>query len=245
MAMKAKVKPKSTKKGTGRSSAGAKSIRLSAKPAKAVSRNGSKPSEKTTARRVTKAAKVESRRTAPAVTSSISRASTAERVRPKHFSTAIQAYEAAIMLMHGEQFHKALRHFEDLIAEHPEEPEIQGRAKVLLHACEKKIQDKERTVLRSADDHYNVGIAELNRRELSSAIEHLQHALKLAPKADHVLYALATASALQGNRDLALQHLRMSIEHRPENRFLAMRDGDFESLQEDADFKQLTAPAEK
>jgi len=70
-------------------------------------------------------------------------------VRSKHFANAIQAYEAGIKLMHAEQFEKAIRCFEDLIAEHPEEPEIQERAKVLIHASEKKIQEKGRTVLRS------------------------------------------------------------------------------------------------
>jgi tetratricopeptide (TPR) repeat protein len=166
-------------------------------------------------------------------------------VRSKHFANAIQAYEAALKLMHAEQFEKAIRCFEDLVSEHSDEPEIQERAKVLIHACEKKIHEKGRTVLRSADDHYNVGIADLNRRELGSAIDHLQHALKLAPKADHILYAMATANALQGNRDQALQYLKQSIHYRPENRFLATRDSDFESLYDDADFKQLVTPSEK
>jgi outer membrane protein assembly factor BamD (BamD/ComL family) len=185
---------------------------------------------------------VESRRIPAAAAS---RTAVAERSRPKHIGSAIQAYEAAIKLMHAEQFEKAIRQFGNLISGHPEEPEIQERAKVLLHACEKKIQEKARTVLRSADDHYNVGIADLNRRELGSAIEHLQHALKLMPKADHIFYALATANALQGNREQALQYLKQSIHYRPENRFLAARDADFVSLQEDADFKQLVTPPEK
>ena len=147
--------------------------------------------------------------------------------------------------MHAEAFEKAIRGFEELIAEHPEEPEIQERAKVLVHACEKKIHEKARTVLRSSDDHYNVGIADLNRREMASAIQHLEHALKLTPKADHVLYALAAANAVQGSRDQALTYLKQAIHVRPENRFLAAHDGDFESLQEDADFKQLVTPPEK
>jgi tetratricopeptide (TPR) repeat protein len=147
--------------------------------------------------------------------------------------------------MHGEEFEKAIRSFQTLITEFPEEPEIQERAKVLLLACEKKIQERGRTVLRSADDHYNVGIAELNRRQLDSAAEHLQQALKLMPKGDHILYALATASALQGNREQALGFLKQSIHHRGENRFLAARDSDFESLLEDPEFKQLVASPEK
>ena len=169
------------------------------------------------------------------------------RVRSKHVANAIHAYEAAIKLMHAEAFEKAIRAFDDLIAEHPEEPEIQERAKVLLHACEKKIHEKERTVLRSADDHYNVGIADLNRREIESAIQHLEHALKLTPKGDHVLYALAAANAVRGNREQALGFLKQAIHYRAENRFLAARDGDFESLQEDAEFKTLVmvTPPEK
>jgi outer membrane protein assembly factor BamD (BamD/ComL family) len=166
-----------------------------------------------------------------------------EKTRARQFASAVQAYESAIKLMHAEQFAKAIRGFETVITDHPEEPEIQGRAKILLHACEKKVQDKGRTILRSADDHYNVGIADLNRRELGSAIDHLQHALKLAPKADHVLYALATANALQGNRDQALQFLKQSIHYRSENRFLAARDSDFESLHEDELFNQLVTNA--
>ena len=173
------------------------------------------------------------------------RSTSPERTRSKHFASAIHAYEAAIKLMHAEQFEKAIHSFENLIAQHTDEPEIQERAKVLVHACEKKIQEKGRTVLRSADDHYNVGIADLNRRELGSAMDHLQHALKLTPKADHVLYALATANALQGNRGPALQFLKQSIQYRPENRFLAARDSDFESLHDDAEFKQLVTPSEK
>jgi len=194
---------------------------------------------------VTKPARAESPRTGMVNHSSGGWAGSSEPGRPKQHPSAIQAYEEAIKLMHAEQFEKAIRCFETLVAKHAEEPEIQERAKVLIHACQKKIQEKARTIFRSADDHYNVGIAELNRRELASAIEHLQQALKLAPKADHVLYALATAGALQGARDQAIQHLRQAIQYRPENRFLAARDSDFESLQDDTEFKELVTPAEK
>src|SRR5262245_60297914 len=246
MASKAKVKAKATKKAARRSAATSKSLRLKAKATKRASangsRNGSKPRSRGSVRRPSK---VEPRRSPVAVTSTSSRSTTPERARSKHHESAIQAYEAGIKLMHNEEFEKAIRCFEDLIAEHAEEQEIQERAKVLLHACEKKIQDKGRTVLRSADDYYNIGIAELNRRELDAAIQHLQHALKLTPNGDHILYALATANALQGNRDEALQFLKQSISHRGENRFLALRDTDFESLQDDPEFKQLVTPTEK
>ncbi len=114
-----------------------------------------------------------------------------------------------------------------------------------MHAAEKKLQEKSRMVLRSADDHYNMGIAELNRRQLDAAMQHLQHALKLTPKGDHVLYAMAVVNALNGNRDDALSYLKQAIQYRPENRFLAARDNDFDTLIEDPEFKQLVTPPEK
>src|SRR5438094_219975 len=237
MATKAKSKSKITKKASTRSSASNKSLRLKGKQAKASSRNGSrsrsKSSPATSPRSSSRSAKVDAKRNVVAAPSSAGLSSSAERTQSKHYVNAVQAYEAGIKLMHAEQFEKAIRAFEALISEHAEEPEIQERAKVLVHACEKKIHEKARTVLRSADDHYNVGIGDLNRRELDSAIEHLQHALKLMPKADHILYALATANALQGNRDQALQNLKQAIQYRAENRFLAARDSDFEALQDD------------
>ena len=249
MATKAKAKSKSMKKPVRRASAAVKSVRLKPKTAKraavAGSRNGSKPVSKTSAMRSSKATKVESKRTSTAVATASARAATQERVRSKHFDSAIQAYEAGIKLIHSEEFEKAIRCFEDLIAEYVDEPEIQGRAKVLVHACEKRIQERGRAILRSAEDYYNVGIGELNRRALDTAIDHLQHALKLAPKSDHILYAIATANALKGDRDQALEYLKQSIHHRGENRFLAARDEDWESLQEDAAFRQLVTPAEK
>jgi len=246
MPIKTKSKPKAMKKTATRSLPASKSIRLKAKPDRAVIRKPVKPTHNVNGRRTGKsAAKVESRRTSVAAAGSSRPAPPPERPQSKRFANAVHAYETGIKLMHAEEFEKAKRCLEALIAEHPEEPEIQERAKVLIQACDKKVQEKGRTVLRTADDHYNVGIADLNRRAIDSAIQHLQHALKLAPKADHILYALAVGNALEGNRDQALNYLKQSIHYRPENRFLAIRDSDFDTLQEDEHFKGLVTPAEK
>jgi len=246
MATKAKHKAKAIKKAAKRSPAPVKSINLKGKGGKFASRNGSHSQPKSSSARNTKRAqKVETRTPLVVSASSSDRSSSPQRARSKHFTNAVQAYEAGIKLMHAEEFEKAIRCLEDLVTGHPDEPEIQERAKVLIHASEKKLHEKARTVLRSADDHYNVGVADLNRREITSAIQHLEHALKLTPKADHVLYALAAANSIQGNRDQALNHLKQAIHLRPENRFLAARDADFEFLKEDPDFKQLVTPPEK
>jgi tetratricopeptide (TPR) repeat protein len=243
MATKAKPKSKGTKKAPKRPALSGKSIRLKRK-AGVASRNGTQSRRSSTNSATAKRAeRVESRRTSGP--SAAARSTSPPPVRSKHFASAVQAYEAAIKLMHAEEFEKAIRCFKDIVSVHSEEPEIQERAKVLIHACEKKVHEKERTVLRSAEDHYNVGIADLNRRDLASAIQHLEHALKLAPKAEHVLYALAAANAIQGNGEQAVNYLKQAIHLRPQNRFLAARDSDFESLQQNPEFTQLVTPAEK
>ena len=245
MATKAKTKSKALKKPAGRVPAVAKSLRLKRKAVKTASSNLSRNGSKTAKKARISRSKVQARRISTVGPAPSARPAPPERVRSKHLDSAIQAYEAGIKLMHTDEFEKAIRHFEDLIATHPEEPEIQERAKVLLQACETKIQNRGKKQLRSADDYYNLGITELNRRELNSALEHLQHALKLLPKGDYILFALATASALDGNRALALHYLKESIGLRGENRFLAARDSDFESLHDDPEFRQLVTPSEK
>src|SRR5207244_345721 len=127
MATKAKAKSKVIKKAAKRASAGGKSVRLKVKRA---------------ARAAKRPAKVETRRTSVASAVSGNRSTSPPRVRSKHFASAVQAYEAGIKLMHNEEFGRAIKCFAELISEHSDEPEIQERAKVLIHASEKKLQEK-------------------------------------------------------------------------------------------------------
>ena len=167
------------------------------------------------------------------------------RVPTKQFAGAVAALEAGIKLMYSEDYGKAVKAFNKVIADYPEEPEIQASAKARIHACEKKLQERARAIYRTADDHYNVAVAMMNSGDLDTAMAHLQSALKLSPKADHILYAMAAANALKGNRDQALTYLKQSIHHRAENRFQALQDNDFAVLAEEQAFKDLVAPPEK
>jgi tetratricopeptide (TPR) repeat protein len=222
------------------------------KPAKNAAKKAIKPS-KQKPRSTTKAApKPAAAKIKPAAKGNKSAAaakpatrSTPIRVPSKQFAGAVSALEAGIKLMYSEDYSKAVKAFNKVIADYPEEPEIVASAKARIQACEKKIQERTRTVLRSADDHYNVAVAFLNGGQLDSAVSHLQSALKLAPKADHILYAMAAANALKGNKDQALTYLKQSIDHRLENRYQAAVDHDFAALSEEQAFKDLVAPSDK
>jgi Flp pilus assembly protein TadD len=168
-----------------------------------------------------------------------------ERVPSKQFAGAVAALELGIKLMYAEDFGKAVKAFQKVITDYPDEPEIQASAKARIQACEKKLQERARTIYRTADDHYNVAVALMNSGDVDAAMTHLQSALKLEPKADHILYAMAAANALRGNKDQALSFLKQSIHHRAENRFQALQDNDFAVLAEEQAFRDLVAPPEK
>jgi tetratricopeptide (TPR) repeat protein len=166
-----------------------------------------------------------------------------QRPRLSTFSAALNLYETGFKLMQSEKFDKAKKAFDALIKEFPNETELLDRAHVLTQACDNRIREARKTPRpQGADEYYEVGIAELNGQDIDKALEHLQNALKLSPKADHIHYALAAASALNGDREAALDFLGKAIQYRDENRFLAVNDEDFESLSQDSDFIGLIAP---
>jgi tetratricopeptide (TPR) repeat protein len=225
------VRSKAAKPGKSvQTKAKAKPVKAASKPVHKAATKPVKPVKKASPTR-----KVESRSTK--VVRAVSKPTVLPKSRP--MAGALQAYEVGIKLMYAENYEKAIKSFNDLINLYTEEPEIQASARARIHACEMKLHERARSVYRSADDHYNVAVAMMNRGDLDSALTHLQSALKLAPKGDHILYAMAAANALRGNKDQALSYLKQSIHHRPANRFQAAKDNDFAALNEEPGFKEL------
>ncbi len=168
------------------------------------------------------------------------KASTRAAVKPDpRTQAAVKAFAEAMQNFHRQKFGRAKEMFEKAAANAPSE--IVARARVHIHLCEQKLSKPSRAP-KTPEDFYNLGVAELNARDLQSAVEHLTKADKAAPKHDEILYALAAAQCLLGNTDMALEHLRAAIALRQENRFLAQHDDDFEPLRSDARFRPLIYP---
>jgi tetratricopeptide (TPR) repeat protein len=152
---------------------------------------------------------------------------------------AIKAFAEATQYFHRQNFARAKALFEKAGSNAPSE--IASRARVHINLCEQKISKPHRAP-KTPEDYYNLGVAELNARDLQSAVEHLTKADKVAPKHDEILYALAAAHCQMGNADAAMEHLKLAIALRQENRFLAQHDDDFEPLRSDARFRPLIYP---
>lgn len=152
------------------------------------------------------------------------------------YAAAVKNFEAAVKFLQKQNYEKAGEILKKLASSDP--ADIAERARVYLRLCEQKLQ-QECGGLKTAEDFYVAGVAELNARRAEHAIEYLTKACKLLPGHEEIEYTLAAAYALQGSVGAALEHLKISIDLRPENRFQARQDEDFHSLASEPRFVAL------
>lgn len=152
----------------------------------------------------------------------------------------LKLYEEALTHFQQQKFHRAQQVLERVL-EGPSK-ELGDRAKVHLRICEQRISRLPAPAVKSPEDHYTQGVALMNLGRWDEAREHLDRAHKAAPKADHIVYAMAALDCLTGEADSAMQNLKIAIQLRPENRYHARNDEDFKFLQEDPRFTELLYP---
>jgi tetratricopeptide (TPR) repeat protein len=172
----------------------------------------------------------------PAPPPVITRKPTSEEVAHQH---AMVRFENALQLFNQSQFSRARAMFERLTA--VPSRELAERASVYVRICEQRLS-RTTVQLKSAEDYYNYAVGLANEGNPEESEEYLQKALKLAPKADYMYYALATTYALRDDVDGALQYLLKAIELNERNRFQAQNDADFSNLLEDPRFTELLYP---
>ncbi len=152
----------------------------------------------------------------------------------------LKLYEEALSLFHQQKYQRAEEGLKR-VTEGPSK-ELADRARVHLRICEQRISRLPAPTPKTAEDHYTQGVALMNLGRWDEAREHLDRARKAAPKADHIVYAMAALDCLTGEADSAMENLKIAIQLRPENRYHARNDEDFSFLQEDPRFTELLYP---
>ncbi len=152
----------------------------------------------------------------------------------------LKLYDEALALFHQQKFQRAKQELEKVL-EGPSK-ELADRARMHIRIAEQRMKPMQEENPRTAEDHYQRGVAMMNLGRWDEARESLDKARKQAPKSDHIIYALAALDCLTGEADAALANLRAAIELRPENRYHARNDEDFAFLQEDPRFTELLYP---
>ncbi len=152
----------------------------------------------------------------------------------------LKGYEEALKQFQQQKWSRAKELFERVV-EGPAK-DLADRAQVHLRVCTQRITPTPVATPKSAEDHYTQGVALMNMGRWDEARDHLDRARKAAPKADHIVYAIAALDCLTGEADAAMENLKLAIQLRPENRYHARNDEDFSFLQEDPRFTELLYP---
>ncbi|MGA2725274.1 MAG: tetratricopeptide repeat protein [Bryobacteraceae bacterium] len=152
------------------------------------------------------------------------------------------SFEAAMKLFHARDLKQARELF--LQAAQGPVRDVAHRAQLHVAMCDRRLEQAAPN-LRSAEDYYTYGVAQLNARNVADARAHLEQALQLAPGADHIYYALALAQALGGDLAGAHENMKRAIELEPRNRIMARQDADFAPLANEPPFDVLLYPERK
>jgi tetratricopeptide (TPR) repeat protein len=152
----------------------------------------------------------------------------------------LKLYEEALKHFQEQKYSRAQQALEKVV-DGPSK-ELVDRAKMHIRICVQRIARGPAPAAKSAEDHYTQGVTLMNLGRWDEAREHLDRARKAAPKADHIVYAMAALDCLTGEADSAMQNLKTAIQLRPENRYHARNDEDFAFLQEDPRFTELLYP---
>jgi tetratricopeptide (TPR) repeat protein len=136
-------------------------------------------------------------------------------------------FERAIELWHARDYGPAHRLFQ--AAAGGPVREMAHSARVHAQMCAGRLGANE-PALRTADEHYDYGVALINARRLEQAERHLLEAAARCPKGDHIYYALALCCGLAGDLCGACGHLKHAIELQPRNRVHARNDPDFAEI---------------
>ncbi len=151
----------------------------------------------------------------------------------------LKSFEQAVRLFHAQKFAEARELF--VTASGGPNREMAHNAELHVRMCDRRLE-KPSVELKTAEEHYNYGVAMINVRNLTEALQHLEAALKLEPQADHVYYALALSKGLAGDLDGAHENLKRAIELEPRNRIAARQDADFALFADQPQIQQLLFP---
>jgi tetratricopeptide (TPR) repeat protein len=152
------------------------------------------------------------------------------------------AFERAIQLLHKRNFREAMALFEK--ARNGPNLEITANAATHVRMCERRLAAP-LPEPKSAEEHYDYAIALINLRNLELAGRHLEIALKMEPRADHVHYAMGVYLALSGDAQGAYDSLKRAIELQPRNRMVARQDSDLDGISHQPRIAKLLYPEQE
>lgn len=152
-------------------------------------------------------------------------------VRRATYPEAVARYEQGVRALQEHRFHEAFETFHGVVTQYPEEKELADRARCYMTLCERQLNSvPEPTTI---EERLYAATLALNAGDSEKAMRHLGEIVTEDPDHDGALYMLAVVHAMKEEPASALSYLQRAIERNPENRALALQDGDLERLMQD------------
>jgi tetratricopeptide (TPR) repeat protein len=155
----------------------------------------------------------------------------------------VQRYEQGLRAMYSGKWTAAARAFREVSAAR-DEPELAGRARQQLLACELRRGDGA-DAAHTADDRqtdpFLLAVFEKNRGGYDAALKICARGGRQS-RDERFAYLVASIHALRGAREEAVRFLGDAIELNPKNRVHAFHDPDFAALREGGDLADLLRP---
>jgi tetratricopeptide (TPR) repeat protein len=162
-------------------------------------------------------------------------AATSALTRPTYVE-AVAIYEKGIEALQRHDYNHALELLQSVLRQYPEEKELHERVRLYLNICERHATPRE-AAPQTIEERLYASTLAINGGRYDEAISHLRLVRDEDPDNDHALYMLAVAHAQRGEHAEAIAHLERAIALNPENRALARRDPDLETLHDDEAFR--------
>ena len=166
-------------------------------------------------------------------------AAAAAEARAAAQQAQLKTFEQAVRLFHTRKFSDAREQFVKAVT--GPNREMAHNAELHIRMCDRRLE-KAVVDLKTAEEHYNYGVAMINARNIGEAQQHLEAGLRLEPQADHILYALALCKCLVGDMEGAHENLKRAIDLEPRNRISARQDADFAAFTNHPQMQLLLYP---
>jgi tetratricopeptide (TPR) repeat protein len=151
-----------------------------------------------------------------------------------------ELYQEALSQLYQKNYAEARSMLASIREEHSEDQEFLARVDTYLKICEANLKKEAPSPPGTAEELFDLGVIHHNAGDHKKAVDCFQKALAVSEiEADYIYYALAASEVPLGNTDSALLHLKRAIEIRPENRFMARSDPDFELLMQNSRFQEM------
>jgi tetratricopeptide (TPR) repeat protein len=156
---------------------------------------------------------------------------------------AVAVYERGLEALQGHDYRRAIDLLESVLRQYPDEKELHERVRLYLNVCQRQAAQRDADP-QTIDERLYASTLAINGGRYDEAISHLRLVRDEDPDNDHAIYMLAVAHAQRGEHAEAIAHLERAILLNPENRALARRDPDLETLGKDETFRSaIEAPA--